>query len=206
MGSPLVEFEAGARFPSAMDTPPPGQITRLLHRHLAGEREAFDQLVPLVYDRLRVLAQRQLRRHRPGQTLDTTALVHEAYLQLVDETGVAWQDRGHFYAITARAMRRIIVDHVRRRHAVKRGGGDAPLTLDAEILEGDPQAEAELVLAVDRALEVLSSFNERLTRLVECRFFAGMTEEETAEALGISLRTVQRDWTRAKAWLRKELR
>jgi RNA polymerase sigma factor (TIGR02999 family) len=184
----------------------PGQITRLLHQHLEGEPEAFERLVPLVYDRLRALARRQLRRLRPGQTLDTTALVHEAYLQLVDETGVSWQDRSHFYAITARAMRRIIVDHLRHRHAAKRGGGQAALTLDAEVLAGRPQGDAELALAVDRALEVLSSFNERLTRLVECRFFAGMTEEETAEALGVSLRTVQRDWMRAKAWLRKELK
>jgi RNA polymerase sigma factor (TIGR02999 family) len=118
---------------------------------------------------------------------------------------VAWQDRSHFFAITARAMRRIVVDHVRQRLALKRGGGLAPLELDADAV-GGARSETELVIAVDRALESLSAFNERLTRLVECRFFAGMTEEETAAALGISLRTVQRDWIRAQAWLRRELK
>jgi len=187
------------------DQPPTGEITSLLHQHLAGDGDAFDRLVPLVYGRLRELARRQLRRQSRGETLDTTALVHEAYLQLVDETGVSWQDRTHFYAITARAMRRIIVDHVRQRLAIKRGGGQPALALD-EDLAGGARPETELVIAVDRALEGMSAFNERLTRLVECRFFAGMTEEETAEALGISLRTVQRDWIRAQAWLRRELR
>jgi RNA polymerase sigma factor (TIGR02999 family) len=188
-----------------MDQAPPGEITRLLRQHLAGEAGAFDRLVPLVYDRLRELARRQLRRQSSERTLDTTALVHEAYLQLVEETGVAWQDRAHFYAITARAMRRIVVDHVRQRVALKRGGGLAPLELDADAVAG-ARSEVELVIAVDRALESLASFNERLTRLVECRFFAGMTEEEAAAALGISLRTAQRDWMRAQAWLRRELR
>ena len=186
-----------------MDQPPPGDITRLLRQHLAGEAEAFDRLVPLVYARLHEIARGQLRRQSSGQTLDTTALVHEAYLQLVDETGVSWQDRSHFYAITARAMRRIIVDHVRQRLALKRGGGQALLELADDV--AGARSDTELVIAVDRALESLSSFNDRLTRLVECRFFAGMTEEETAEALGISLRTVQRDWIRAQAWLRREL-
>ena len=191
--------------PGSMDQPPPGDITRLLRQHLAGEAEAFDRLVPLVYERLREIARRQLRRQSSAQTLDTTALVHEAYLQLVDETGVSWQDRSHFYAITARAMRRIVVDHVRQRLALKRGGGQAALAIDEDLV-GGAGGEAELVIAVDRALDSLSSFNDRLSRLVECRFFAGMTEEETAEALGISLRTVQRDWIRAQAWLRRELR
>jgi RNA polymerase sigma factor (TIGR02999 family) len=188
-----------------MDEQAPGEITRLLHQHLAGDAEAFERLVPLVYRRLQELARRQLRRQGSGETLDTGALVHEAYLQLVDETGVSWQDRTHFYAITARAMRRIIVDHVRHRVALKRGGGQAPLALDDDVV-GHPRDETELVIAVDRALESLAAFNERLARLVECRFFAGMTEEETAAALGVSLRTVQRDWIRAQAWLRRELR
>jgi RNA polymerase sigma factor (TIGR02999 family) len=188
-----------------MEQPPPGEITRLLHQHLAGDAAAFERLVPLVYQRLHELARRQLRRQSKEQTLDTTALVHEAYLQLVDETGVSWQDRTHFYAITARAMRRIIVDHVRQRVALKRGGGQAPLALD-DALIGGARDDPELVIAVDRALDSLAAFNERLARLVECRFFAGMTEEETAVALGTSLRTVQRDWIRAQAWLRRELR
>ncbi|HVS63891.1 MAG TPA: sigma-70 family RNA polymerase sigma factor [Thermoanaerobaculia bacterium] len=182
-----------------------GQITRLLQAHHGGDRAAFDQLVPLVYDRLRRIARGQLGRRGRGRghTLDTTSLVHEAYMELVDETGVAWKDRSHFFAIGARAMRRILVDYARERTAQKRGGGKPDLTLEPE-LHGVEQ-QAEQVLAVDRALESLAGFNERLARLVECRYFAGMTEEETAEALDISLRTVQRDWTRARAWLQKEL-
>jgi RNA polymerase sigma factor (TIGR02999 family) len=182
----------------------PGDITQLLHRHRAGDGEAFDHLVVLAYERLRGIARRQLRFRRPDQTLDTTALVHELYLQLVDETGVPWQDRGQFFAIAARAMRRIVVDHLRRRLAQKRGGGAAPVELEPELLGERP--EIERILEVDRALDELASFNPRLTQILECRFFAGMTREETAEALGISVRTVERDWTRARAWLRRELR
>lgn len=180
-----------------------GRITRLLRAHHEGDREAFDELVPLVYDRLRRIARGQRARGGRGQTLDTTALVHEAYFRLVDETGVAWQDRSHFFAVCARAMRRILVDYARERTARKRGSGNPDLTLEPERLGVERQAEQ--VLAVDRALQSLASFNERLARLVECRYFAGLTEEETAEALGVSLRTVQRDWTRARAWLLKEL-
>lgn len=180
-----------------------GKITRLLQAHYEGDRAAFDRLVPLVYDRLRRIAHGQLANRRRGATLDTTSLVHEAYMQLVEETGVAWQDRSHFFAISARAMRRILVDYARERTAKKRGGGKPDLTLEPERLGVEQQAEQ--VLAIDRALESLAGFNERLARLVECRYFAGMTEEESAEALGISLRTAQRDWTRARAWLQKEL-
>ena len=124
-------------------------------------------------------------------------------MELVEETGVAWQDRSHFFAICARAMRRILVDYARERGAQKRGGGKPDLTLEPDRLGVEQQAEQ--VLAVDRALESLAGFNERLARLVECRYFAGMTEEESAQALGVSLRTVQRDWMRARAWLQKEL-
>ena len=180
-----------------------GDVTRLLRAHREGDRAAFDSLVPLVYERLRRIARGQIRRGGSGATLDTTALVHEAYVQLVGETGIAWQDRGHFYAICARAMRRILVDYSRRRTAQKRGGGKPNLTLEPELLSVEEQAE--LVLAVDGALDSLASLDERLARVVECRFFAGMTEEETAAALASSLRTVQRDWQRARAWLRKEL-
>lgn len=179
-----------------------GEITRLLRKHRDGDRAAFDSLVPLVYERLRRIARGQVRRGG-GRTLDTTALVNEAYVRLVDETGVDWQDRGHFYAICARAMRRIVVDYARRRSARKRGGGQSDFTLEPELASVEEQAD--LVIAVDRALESLGSFNERLARVVECRFFAGMTEPETATALDSSLRTVQRDWRRAQAWLRKEL-
>jgi RNA polymerase sigma factor (TIGR02999 family) len=186
--------------------PPPdpaGEITRLLQAHHEGDREAFDLLVPMVYERLRQIARGQLARGGRGELLDTTALVHEAWVQLVDETGVDWQDRSHFYAISARAMRRIVVDFARRRTAMKRGGGAAALTLEPDQLGADRQAD--LILAVVRAVGSRASLNERLARVVECRYFAEMTEEETAQALGVSLRTVQRDWMRARAWLRKEL-
>lgn len=179
------------------------QISRLLREHAEGETGAFDKLVPLVYERLRRIARRQIAGNRRYETLSTTAVVHEAYLQLEREEAVDWQDRGHFYAIASRVMRRIIIDYVRHRGAQKRGGGKSDLTLKPEHVV--QQEEAAMWLAVDRALETLSTFNESLTRTVECRFFAGMTEEETAEALGVSRRTVQRRWLRARAWLQKEL-
>lgn len=180
-----------------------GHITALLQRHHAGDREAFDTLVTLVYDHLRRIARRQLARARPSETLNTTALVHEAYVQLEKETGVVWQSRSHFFGICARAMRRIIVDHARHRGAQKRGNGVPPEPLDRADLSVDGQAE--LAVAVDEALVSLAGVNDRLVRVVECRYFAGMTEEETATALGTSLRTVQRDWMRARAWLLREL-
>jgi RNA polymerase sigma factor (TIGR02999 family) len=181
----------------------PGEITRLLRAHHAGDREAFDRLVPLVYDRWRLLARRQLAGERPGQLLTATGLVHEVYLQLVHETGVEWRDRSHFFAICIRAMRRILVDYARRRTAGKRGGGKRDVTLEPEQVAVDQQAE--FLLGMDQALDRLASFNERLARLVECRYFAGMTEKETAATLGVSLRTVEREWPRARAWLQKEL-
>lgn len=178
-------------------------ITSLLQAHHAGDRDAFNRLLPAVYDRLRTIAHRQLAGERRGP-LDTTALVHEAYLQLVGATAVPWQDRCHFFAICARTMRRILVDYSRRRRARKRGGGLTDVTLEAGMVAIDGQAA--WVLAIDQALERLESFNERLARLVECRYFGGMSEEETAAALGISVRTVERDWVRARAWLQHELR
>jgi RNA polymerase sigma factor (TIGR02999 family) len=178
-------------------------ITDLLRAHREGNRDAFDAVVPLVYQRLRTLARAQVRRGGRGGALDTTGLVHEAYVQLVAETGVEWQDRGHFYAVCARAMRRILVDHARHRSARKRGGGEPEVTIVPGMAAVDQQVE--LVLAVDGALAKLSAFNERLARVVECRFFAGMTEEETAAAIQAPIRTVQRDWQRARAWLRREL-
>ena len=180
-----------------------GDITQLLHRHRAGDREAFDRLVGLVYQHLRHTARRQVARGWAGRTLDTTALVHEAYMQLLGETAVDWQDRHHFFAIAARAMRRILVDHARYRGARKRGGGQPALDLERAVISVDDQLE--LVLAVDEAVTGLEAFNERLARVVECRYFAGLSEHETADALGTSLRTVQRDWMRARAWLLKEL-
>jgi len=179
------------------------QISRLLRQHAAGEEAALEELMPLVYQQLRRLARSQLARNKRHETLNTTALVHEAYLKLQGGSAVDWQDRGHFYAICSRTMRRLIVDYARRRGAQKRGGDKAHVTLEPH--HAALANEAEAWLAVDRALDVLGSFNERLTRVVECRFFAGLSEEETAEALGVSRRTVQRDWLRARAWLRKEL-
>lgn len=178
-------------------------ITHLLRTHHEGDRAAFDRLMPLVYDRLCAIARRQLARGYRDATLDTGALVQEAYFQLIDETGVAWQDRGHFFAICARTMRRIMVDFARRRQAAKRGGGVAAESLDPDMAASDEQSV--LLLSVDAALEHLNRVNERLSRVVECRFFAGMTEEETAQAMNTSLRSVQRDWMRARAWLQKAL-
>lgn len=182
----------------------PSEITRLLQRHHRGDRAAFDRMVPLVYEHLRRIARGQIARAgRHGQTLGATALVQEAYLQLVDEDGVDWQDRAHFFAICARAMRRILVDYARRHQAAKRGGGLADLTLKPDLVAID--AQSDTILAVDEALDGLAAFNPRLARVVECRYFGGMTEEETAQALDTSLRTVQRDWMRARAWLLKAL-
>jgi RNA polymerase sigma factor (TIGR02999 family) len=180
-----------------------GEITNLLVAHRDGDREAFEQLVPLVYEDLRRIARRQLARHRVRGTLSTTALVHEAYLKMVDQTRVEVNDRNHFFAIAARAMRQIIIDYARKRTAQKRGGGLTPISLDkVQVAVAD---QAEMLLAIDTALQKLNSLNERLTRVFECRYFGGLSEQETADALSMSLRTVQRDWMKGKAWLRREL-
>jgi len=181
-----------------------GEITGLLAAARQGDGNATNRLMALVYDELRVLARRQLRHRRPGQTITTTALVHEAYLKLVDHDGVPWQDRSHFFSVAALAMRHILVDSARRRVAKKRGGEDVRITHDELRLAGEePDAEARAieVLSVDRALTSLAALNERLSQLVELRFFAGLTEEETAEVMGTSERTVRRDWRKARAFL-----
>src|SRR5689334_10246548 len=147
-----------------------GDITGLLRSHQAGDRQAFDRLMPLIYEQLCAVARRQLRRSQPRHTLDTSALVRETYLQLVDETGVAWQDRGHFLAICARTMRRVLVDAARRRLAIKRNGGQVPASIDLESIGCDEQHE--LMVTVDDALQRLGRINERLMLVVECRFFA----------------------------------
>lgn len=177
-------------------------VTELLIAYRDGEKGAFDRLLPMVYDDLRRIARRQLGRSK-NQTLSTTGLVHESYLKIVDQTRVNWQDRGHFLAISARAMRQVIITYARRRGALKRGGGERAVTLDENRIAIADQAER--LLALDQALERLGERNERLAKVVECRFFAGLSEEETAEALGVSLRTAQRDWMRARAWLKQEL-
>jgi len=181
-----------------------GEITSLLAAARQGDGNATHRLMALVYDELRTMARRQLRYRRPDQTLTTTALVHEAYLKLVDQNGATWQDRSHFFSVAALAMRHILVDSARRRVAKKRGGEDVRITLDEFRLSGeetDAEARAVEVLAVDRALTSLAALNERLSQLIELRFFAGMTEEETAQVMGTSERTVRRDWRKARAFL-----
>ena len=180
-----------------------GDVTRLLQAYREGDREAYDRLFPIVYDDLRRIARAHLRRQRSGHTLGTTGIVHEAYLKLVDPANNGYQDRNHFLAVAARAMRQVIISYARRHAAGKRGGGERALPLEERDIPVQSQAEA--ILDVDRALERLEEFEPRLARVVECRFFAGLDEEETAEALGVSTRTVQRDWMRARAWLREEL-
>ena len=179
-----------------------GQVTRILHSYAEGDEGAFDDLFSLVYEQLRRIARKQLGWNR-GQTLDTTGLVHEAYLKMVDQGSARWNDRGHFYAISARAMRQILVDYARRRSASKRGAGVPHEPLDENVVDVDHEADS--VLRLDQALEGLGKVDERMVRVVECRFFAGMTEDETAEALGASVRTVQRVWKRARAWLKLEM-
>lgn len=160
-------------------------------------------LFPFVYQELRRSAHRALRRENSGHTLGTTGLVHEAYLRLVDQTRVEWRNRSHFYAIAAQAMRRILVDYARQHRRTKRGGGQQPLTLDENVVSLN--ARAENLIALDEALTRLAALNPRLSRVVECRFFAGLTEEEIAEATGVTVRTVKRDWAKARGWLYKEL-
>lgn len=182
----------------------PGEVTQLLRAYREGDREAFDRLVPIVYQDLRRVARRQLRRRLVGDSLDTIGLVHEAWFKLVDESGADYRDRGHFLAVSARAMRQVIIDHARQRHAAKRGGGQAALPLDEERIP--VQQQTEQLLALDQALERIEARQPRLARVVECRYFAGLSEAETAEALGVSVRTAERDWKRARAWLLEELR
>jgi RNA polymerase sigma factor (TIGR02999 family) len=170
----------------------------MLVAHRQGEPGAFDKLVGLVYPELRRIARGQLGRWRPGLSLDTGALVHEAYLKLIDQTRVDWQDRNHFFAIAARGMRQVIIDYARKRQAQKRGAGNVESLGDREVAV---QAQAEQLLTLNELLEGLEAEDPRLLQIVECRFFAGYTEAETAEALGISTRTVERDWFRARAWL-----
>lgn len=177
-------------------------ITSLLLAHQQGDASALDRVWPLVYDHLRAIAGRQLQRGAPV-TLNATALVHEAYLRLADDTRLQWQNRAHFLAIAARCMRQVIVDAARTRRAAKRGGGRPFVELDPDTIAVDGQAE--LIVAIDEALESVASFNQRMARVAECRLFAGLTEEETAQALDLSLRTVQREWHRARAWLQQQL-
>src|SRR5947209_9842470 len=181
-----------------------GEITRLLAAARQGDRSATQRLITLVYDELRAMARRELRHWRQGQTITTTALVHEAYLRLVDTGTATWDDRSHFFSVAALAMRHILVDAARRRVAKKRGGEEVRIAFDELRLGGekrDVEARAVEVLAIDRALTSLSALDARLSQLIDLRFFAGLTEEETAEVMGTSERTVRRDWRKARSFL-----
>ena len=178
-------------------------ISQLLHELSNGRREALDQLVPLVYDQLHQIAHNQMRGERPGTTLNTTGLVHETYLRLVKIDQVQWRDRAHFFAVSARVMRRVLIDAARARKRDKRGGDAIQISLD-DALEL-PVACADDLVALDDALARLEALNERHCRVVECRCFAGMSVEETATALGTSPATVKRDWALSRAWLNREL-
>jgi RNA polymerase sigma factor (TIGR02999 family) len=179
-------------------------VTELLVDWSKGDQEALNKLIPLVYDELHKLASRYLRRERPDHTLQTTALVHEAYLKLVDQRDANWQNRVQFFAVASQLMRRILVDYARRHRASKRGGSYYKITLDeALVSSGDKDAE---LLALDEALDRLAAIDPRQSRVAELRIFGGLTLEETARALDISPRTVRREWSMAKAWLRKEIK
>lgn len=175
----------------------------LLARVRAGEDEAVARLMPLVYDELRRIAARYMRRERPGQTIQATALVHEAYLRLLKDKSRNWQNRAHFLAIAATSMRQILVERARARSAAKRGGGRDRITLDETTLAAP--AETIDLEAIDEALDTLARLDARQARIVELRFFGGLTVEEAAEALGISPATLKREWSVARAWLRREL-
>jgi RNA polymerase sigma factor (TIGR02999 family) len=186
-------------------------VTRLLGELRAGKPDAFDDLLPLVYDELRQLARRQRHRWYGDETLTSTALVHEAYLRLVDQSAVEWESRAHFLAVASKAMRQILLDYAKRKRAAKRDGGRERIPLDeVEAVLGagedamDMQSEA--LIALEESLGRLEAREPRQSRIVECRFFGGMTIEETAEALGISVATVKRGWAMAQAWLYRDLR
>jgi RNA polymerase sigma factor (TIGR02999 family) len=182
----------------------PGQITQLLERWSGGDQSALDELTRLVDAELRQVAAAYLRRERPDHTLQTTALINEAYLRLVEQSHDRWQGRNHFYGIAARLMRQILVEHARRHAAEKRGGGRVRVTLaQAEEMSGAREVD---VLAVHEALERLAAFDAQQARIVELRFFGGLSIEEAAEELGVGHATVEREWGLARAWLRKELR
>jgi RNA polymerase sigma-70 factor (ECF subfamily) len=184
-------------------TPSPQAVTQLLNDWTNGSEAARDELMPLVYAELRRLAHRHMGRERPGHTLQTSGLVNEAFLRLVDQTNVHWRNRAHFFAIAAQIMRRILVDYARSRRYAKRGGGAQRVSLNEALIASEGRS-AEVV-ALDEALEGLAAIDQRKSQIVELRFFGGLSIEEAAEVLGVSPGTVMRDWTLAKAWLRKEM-
>jgi RNA polymerase sigma factor (TIGR02999 family) len=181
----------------------PREITELLRAWSEGDESARDHLIPLVYDELRRLAHQHMQREKPGHMLQTTAVVHEAYLRLVDQSQIHFQNRAHFFGITARLMRQILVDDARRRKGAKRGGGAITIALD-DVAETAAQ-QAVKVLALDEALTILADLDRRQSEIVELRFFGGLSIEETAEVLRVSPGTVMREWAFARAWLRNEM-
>lgn len=181
----------------------PQDVTRLLLQWRSGDRQALDRLIPVVYDELRRIARRHMRRGGQGQTLQTTALVNEAYLRLVNQNSIEWRDRAHFFAVAAQVMRHLLVDRVRARQAQKRGGGACHITIDEAAVAG--QSQTLELLALDQALNKLAEIDPRKSRLVELRYFGGLSTYETAEVLGVSEITVKREWAKAKAWLYREL-
>jgi RNA polymerase sigma factor (TIGR02999 family) len=187
-----------------METAPSPEITRLLRAWGGGDRAALDQLAPLVYQELHRMAHRHMQREQPGHTLQTSALVNEAYLRLVDAKDIRWQDRAHFFAVSAQMMRRILVDAAKARLAGKRGGQSPHVNLN-EAIDAVPARPGDLV-ALDEALDALAEVDPRKARVVELRFFGGMGVEETAEVLEISPQSVMRDWKLAKAWLMREMK
>jgi RNA polymerase sigma-70 factor (ECF subfamily) len=187
-----------------MTQPSPPDITQMLIDWSNGDHEALDRLVPVVYTELRRQAARHLRRERAGHTLQTTDLIHEAYLRLVDQKNVRWQNRAHFFAVAAQSMRRILVDHARRRHRAKRGGSGIVLPLDEGLVMAAEKSDSD-VLALDQALTRLAAIDVRQSQIVELRFFGGLSIEETAAVLGVSPTTVKDDSNIAKAWLRREM-
>jgi RNA polymerase sigma factor (TIGR02999 family) len=178
-------------------------VTKLLRDWTGGDRTALDRLLPVVYEELRRTAVAYMRRERPGHTLQATALINEAYLRVIDIHRIEWRDRTHFFALCAQMMRRILVDHARSRTYLKRGGGVRPVALDESVKMEEPAAE---IIALDDALNALAIHDERKARVVELRFFAGLSVEETAAVLNVSPQTVLRDWNLSKAWLAREMR
>jgi RNA polymerase sigma-70 factor (ECF subfamily) len=187
-----------------MSTPSPGDVTQLLQAWGQGEEAALDRLIPLVYRDLHLRARRCMAGERVEHSLQTTALIHEAYLRLVGPSPAAWENRGHFFAVAARVMRRILIDHARARRAQKRGGQESPVTLDEQlVVAGGPDRD---LVSLDDALQALATFDERKARVVEMRFFGGLSVEETADVLKVSPQTVLRDWKLAKVWLLREMK
>lgn len=184
---------------SPLMKPSPGNVTELLVAWGAGDKDALDQLIALVHDELHRIAERHMRRERSGHTLQTTALLNEAYEKLVGQKNVQWKNRAHFFAIAAQIMRRILIDHAKTRLRVKRGGGNLKISLDEVALVSEPRAEE--LIALDIALNELATLDPQKSRIVEMKFFGGLNMEEIAELEQVSLTTIEREWRKAKAWL-----